>query len=47
MKKYKSLPTKHKARKMLEEGLAHGKKLTKKQKRLFSLLASGKKPKRV
>lgn len=36
----------YKAMKMLKEGMAHGKKLTKKQKKLFGLIASGKKPKK-
>lgn len=38
--------TKTKAKKMLSEGVAKGKKLTKKQKAYFGLVASGKKPKK-
>lgn len=35
---------KSKARKMLKDGTAHGKPLTRKQEGLFGLIASGKKP---
>lgn len=38
--------TKIKAKKMLHEGMAKGRKLTKKQRGLFGIIASGKKPKR-
>jgi hypothetical protein len=37
-------PTKSKAKKMLHEGTIGGKKITKKQRGLFGLIASGKKP---
>ena len=36
--------TESKAKKMLKEGVVRGKKLSKKQKGLFRLIASGKKP---
>ena len=39
--------TQHKAKKMLKEGKAQGKKLTKKQKGLFGLVAGGGKPTRL
>lgn len=39
--------SKEKARTMLEEGEARGHKLTKKQKGLLALIASGKKPTRL
>lgn len=38
--------TKAKAKKMLKDDKAHGKKLTKKQKGLFGLIAGGKKPRK-
>lgn len=37
----------HKARKMLHEGKVRGKKLTKRQRGLFGLIASGKRPSRM
>ena len=39
--------TSRKARKILREGVARGHKLTKKQKRFFGLLASGKSATRI
>lgn len=36
--------TKEKAKKMLKEGTANGKRLTKKQKGYFGVIAGGKKP---
>lgn len=39
--------TKHKAKKMLRHGKVRGKRLTKKQKGLFGLIAGGKKPTRL
>lgn len=40
----KDYPTKEKAKKMLHEGMANGKPLSKKQRGLFGILASGHKP---
>ena len=37
---------KSKAKEMLEHGKVHGKKLTKKQKRYFQMIAHGGKPKK-
>jgi|TARA_R100001086_G_scaffold242526_1_gene170293 hypothetical protein len=39
-------PTKKKAREILRDGTVHGKKLTKKQRGLFGVIASGKKPRK-
>lgn len=39
--------SKYKAGKMLKEGVAHGKPLTKKQKGLFGLIRGGKKPQKM
>lgn len=39
--------TKKKAKMMLHEGMAMGRPLTKAQKGLFGLIASGKKPRKV
>lgn len=38
--------TMKKAKKILEDGKAHGKKLTKRQKAFFSVVSEGQKPKR-
>lgn len=40
-------PSKHKAKEMLKHGEVGGKKLSKKQKGLFGVIASGKKPTRM
>ena len=42
-----SIISKAKAKKMLKDGKVRGKKLTKKQKGFFGLIASGKKPRYV
>ena len=39
-------PTKKKAKEMLHHGEVHGKPLTKKQRGLFGVIASGKKPRK-
>ena len=44
-KKRKSL-TKAKAREILKDGTAHGKKLTKKQKKFFGAIAGGERPRK-
>lgn len=46
MAKSKKKLTAKKAKLMLKEGKAHGKKLTKKQKRLFGAIAGGQKMKK-
>lgn len=43
----KSGPSRTKARKMLHEGTANGRPLTKKQRGLFGVIASGKRPTRA
>lgn len=42
----KKTPSKEKAKEILRDNSAHGKKLTKKQKGYFGVIASGKKPKK-
>ena len=43
----KSMMSAAKAKKMLKEGSAHGRKLTKKQKKLFGMIAGHKRPTRM
>lgn len=42
----KGYPSKSKAKKMLHDGVVRGYKITNKQRKLFGVLASGKKPKK-
>lgn len=46
MAKKRSIPTKAKAKKILKEGKAHGKKLTAKQKRFFKAVVEKNKNKK-
>ncbi len=43
----KRWPSRSKARKMLRDGTIRGKKITKRQRGLFGLIASGKRPTRT
>lgn len=45
--KKRSLPTRVKAKKIRKHGKVRGKRLTKKQKGLFGLIAGGQKPTRL